>query len=171
MPKSEVTPWEVGVEWLTGQGPRHREFKDGDYFSELLRQHEHYQNAMMSASEDIRNGKIEGNYNYGLSGIEGVGKYIKDYSTLLTGGLTGNIAVTYLGSYSLKWNASINGGDTLIYIKVTNSSTIQSGTRPPVLGYTRLWQDGVGKRMNECFKSGPGSKTTQTFNLTDTIRR
>jgi hypothetical protein len=30
-------------------------------------------------------------------------KYIRDYSTLLTGRLTGNIAVTYLGSYALTY--------------------------------------------------------------------
>ena len=90
---------------------------------------------------------------------------------MLTGGLTGNIAVTYLGSYGLRWKASVNAGDTLIYITITNASTIQSGTRPPVIGYTRLWQDSIGSRLDEYFEIGPGSKTTQTFFLTDSIRR
>jgi hypothetical protein len=38
-----------------------------------------------------------------LGSFSGVPKYIRDYSTLLTGGLTGNIAVTYLGSYALTY--------------------------------------------------------------------
>ena len=33
--------WEVVMEWLTGKGPRQRDFRDGDFFSEQLRQHEH----------------------------------------------------------------------------------------------------------------------------------
>jgi hypothetical protein len=48
-------------------------------------------------------GDIKGNNDYKLSGLSGVPKYIRDYSTLLTGGMTGNIAVTYLGSYGLKY--------------------------------------------------------------------
>jgi hypothetical protein len=35
-------------------------------------------------------------HNYALGGFSGVPKYLRDYSTLLTGGLTGNIALTYL---------------------------------------------------------------------------
>jgi len=34
-----ATPWDVGVEWLTGQGPRHHEFREGDPFTELLQLH------------------------------------------------------------------------------------------------------------------------------------
>lgn len=53
---------------------------------------------------------------------EGVSKYIKDYSTLITAGKTGNIAVTYLGSYKLQWRADVDGNTTVIHVTVTNSN-------------------------------------------------
>ena len=166
----EVTPWQVGVEWLSGEGPRDREFKDGDYFAEMLRSHSHYQDAIKKATAQIRNGVFEGEDNYRLGGLSGVVKYLKDYSTLLTAGKTGNIAVTYLGSYNLQWRANVEGNTAVIHVTVTNSSTMQSATRPPYVGYWSAWQNSVGKLINESFSTGWGSKTTQTFNLTETVK-
>lgn len=104
------------------------------------------------------------------SGFQGVGKYLKDYSTLLTGGTTGNLAVTYLGSYHLSWSVvKMDGNEATVLFEVKNSSTIQSGTRPPVMGYTSLWQNTVGKGLNNSFSTGPVSKTTQTLVWTEKI--
>ena len=76
-----------------------------------------------------------------MSGFGGVLKYIKDYSTLITGGLIGNLSVTYLGSYGLNWSVMNKTEDqAFVMLEVTNSSTIESGTRPPVLGYTDFWK-------------------------------
>ena len=166
----DVTPWEVGVEWLSGNGPRSREFTDGDYFAEMLRKHSHYQEAIQRATDQIRIGILEGTDNYRLGGLGGIIKYLKDYSTLITGGLTGNIAVTYLGSYNLQWRAEVKDNSAIIHVTVTNSSTMQSATRPPYIGYWSIWQNSVGKMINEYFSSGWGSKTTQTFNLTETVK-
>ena len=166
----EVTPWQVGVEWLSGEGPRDRQFQDGDYFAEMLRTHSHYQDAIQGAIEQIRNGKLEGDDNYKLGGLGGVAKYIKDYSTLLTAGKTGNIAVTYLGSYNLQWRADVEGNTAVIHVTITNFSTMQSASRPPVVGYWSVWQNSVGKWINKTFSTGWGSKTTQTFNLTETVK-
>lgn len=166
----DVTPWQVGVEWLTGKGPRHRDFTNGDYFSELLRQHSHYQESILLAMHELANGNYSGTNNYKLEGFEGVGKYVKDYSTLATGGLTGNLAVTYLGSYTLKWTSRIEGDYAVINFTINNSSTMESGTRPPVIGYTNWWKSSIGRWINESFQSGMGSKTTQTFRLTERIK-
>lgn len=76
-----------------------------------------------------------------MSGFGGVLKYIKDYSTLITGGLIGNLSVTYLGSYGLNWSVMNKTEDqAFVMLEVTNSSTIESGARPPVLGYTDFWK-------------------------------
>jgi RHS repeat-associated protein len=40
-PSSTITPWKLGWEWLTGNGPRHRDFGPGDYMTEGLRQMGH----------------------------------------------------------------------------------------------------------------------------------
>ncbi len=47
---------------------------------------------------------------------------------------------------------------------------MQSASRPPVLGYLPGWQSTVGNSINETFKSGWGSRTTQTFNWTETLK-
>ena len=50
------------------------------------------------------------------------------------------------------------------------SSTIQSGTRPPILGYTQWWQNNIGDNLNRTFETGPMSKTTQMFRWTEKIK-
>jgi RHS repeat-associated protein len=165
-----MSPFDVGVEWLTGTGPRHRDFTNGDAFTELLRQHDHVAATKAMIPQLIANGQLTGNNPYSLAGVQGVGKYIKDYSTLATGGLTGNLAVTYLGSYNLNWEVtSVNGNSATVLFNVTNSSSIQSATRPPVIGYTSWWRNSVGAWLNQSLSSGPMSTTTQTFNWTETI--
>ncbi|MFZ6663658.1 RHS repeat-associated core domain-containing protein [Peijinzhouia sedimentorum] len=172
-PNSTVTPFQVGTEWLSGTGPRNREFTNGDVFTEMLRQHSHIGDARNTIIDNVANGgELSGNSPYQLGGFQGVGLYIKDYSTLLTGGATGNLAVTYLGSYNLKWTAVPNAGNGTISVNfsVGNTSTMQSASRPPVIGYLPGWQNTVGRRINESFQTGWRSKTSQSFNWTETLQ-
>ena len=168
------TPWQVGAEWLTGAGPRDRAFMDGDMFTEMLKQHSHVAETLNIIIDGLANGnKLPGENPYSLGGLQGVGKYAKDYSTLATGGTTGNLAVTYLGSYNLKYTISsvdIANRTATVHFSVNNSSTIQSATRPPVIGYTSWWRNNIGNKMNDALKSGPMSTTTQTFDWTETIK-
>jgi RHS repeat-associated protein len=159
-PANPATPWMLGWEWLTGIGPRDRSFFDGDPMTEQLKDHAHVQQVAAS----VCSGAIapSGRQPYQLSGLQGIPKYIRDYSTLATAGQTGNLTATYLGSYGLTYSRS---GRT-VNMTVTNTSTIASGFRPPVVGYTTLWDKYVGNPMNEALSSGPMSKTTQTFNFT-----
>ncbi len=165
-----VTPFDVGIEWLTGTGPRHRNFTNGDVFTEMLRLHDHILSTLASIPGKIANGQLTGDAPYSLSGVQGIENYIKDYSSLATGGSKGNLAVTYLGSYNLHWEViSINGNSATVMFEVKNSSTIQSAMRPPVIGYYSWWQNSVGSWINSSFSSGPMSPTTQTFKWTETI--
>jgi RHS repeat-associated protein len=167
-----VGPFQVGWEWMTGTGPRHRDFTNGDYFTELLKQHSHIEELRDIIRHNIAHGRpLAGSDPYQLGGIKGVGLYIKDYSTLLTGGLTGNLAVTYLGSYDLTWQVTgISGNNANVTYTVTNSSTIESATHPPVIGYTSWWNKHIGKLLNKVFSKGPLSKTTQKFKWKETIK-
>ena len=169
-----ITPWGVGVEWLLGKGPRNRLFTDGDYFTELLKKHEHIEEARRKIIAYLNGGPLyESKQAYKLSGFQGVGKYIKDYSTLLTLGQTGNLAVTYLGSYTLIWylmSIDTSKGTAVVEFIVKNFSTIESGTRPPVLGYTNIWKNSMGKWLNSIFENGAMSKTSQTFIWTETLK-
>ena len=182
-PSSTITPWELGWEWLTGDNPKHREFKDGDDFAELLRKHEHIRRLIKKAADEAarrcasgcnnKNFQITGEQgNYDLSGVQGVGKYLKDYSTLFTGGLTGNLAVTFLGSYGATLTAteiSCCAGKAHVKLDINNSSTAASALRPPVLGYTEWWQKNIAPLINRLFHNGGGSPTTQHIELNENV--
>lgn len=161
--KDNASPWLVGVEWLTGRGPSAHYFTDGDPFAEQLRHHEWIQQLI----NDICSGKkpSKGSAPYNLGGWQGIPKYLRDYSTLLTLGRTGNLAVTYLGSYRLDY--SVNNG--VLDIQVYNPSTIASATHPPYIGYTVWWNNHVGKPLNNFFSSGPLSQTEQFFDLHENL--
>ena len=172
-PNSTVTPFQVGTEWLTGKGPRHRDFTNGDLFTEMLKKHEHIEDTRNMIINNVMNGgALKGTNPYKLGGIEGVGLYIRDYSTLITGGLTGNLAVTYLGSYNLDWVAKPNAenGTISVTFSIYNTSTMQSASRPPILGYLPIWQKTVGSMINKKFKKGWGSITSQSFRWTETLQ-
>ena len=57
-----------------------------------------------------------------------------------------------------------------IHFTVNNSSSIQSATRPPVIGYTDAWKNGPGKWINNSIQTGPMSTTTQTLQWSTTIK-
>jgi RHS repeat-associated protein len=162
-----AVPFQVGWEWLTGTGPRQNNFVGGDPFTELLRQHDHIQQVREMVSIRLSAGNYKsGNADYDLSGLQGVPKYVKDYSTLATGGTTGNLAVTYLGSYQLDYSIlradSVNG-IAEISLHVHNVSSIASATHPPVIGYTEWWDRNINQPLNATFSQGPLSPTSQDF--------
>jgi uncharacterized protein RhaS with RHS repeats len=161
--QDNASPFGVGWEWLTGKGPRVHHFTDGDQFTELLRHHQHIQDLV----NGVCNGTLpsSGPFNYDLSGVGGVPKYLKDYSTLATGGLIGNLAMTYLGSYGLNYSVT----DGTLNIHVWNYSTINSATHPPYFGYKPWWNDNIGKPLNNLFSSGPMSQTEQIFDFHENL--
>jgi hypothetical protein len=176
-PLAGASPWQVGYEWATGTGPREHHFRGADPFTRELRQHDHIGETRGLIASGLASHSLALNYpyrhDYNLDGFLGVPKYLRDYSTLLTGGLTGNIAVTYLGSYQLTYEVlSIDeeDGTAQVHFHVFNPSTIESATHPPVIGYTHWWSNNVGKPLNNFFSSGPLSKTTQTFDWNETIK-
>ena len=183
-PNSSVTPFELGIEWLTGLGPRSREFKDGDAFAEQMRSHNHIQIKIKEVADTVTSKcnsdcKYSGQYSpsvstssYKLGGVEGVAKYLGDYSNLLTFGNFGNLAVTFSGSYRATFtvkNIDCCNNTADLKIVTTNSSSASSALRPPVLGYTDWWLTNVGSVINQLFQSGPGSITTQEVTLTETL--
>ena len=86
-------------------------------------------------------------------------------TSLLHGGVTTNIAVTYLGGYNARYQIS----GSALHVQVTNSSNIQSATHPPVLGYTRWWAENVGERLDSWRATGPMSEVTQTSDLSNDL--
>ena len=165
-PDSTVTPYQLGYEWLSGNGPRHREFKDGDKFTELLRKHNHIQNkikeirGVLETRCKLKNNsdfRLDGeNGNYSLGGVEGIFKYIRDYSTGFIPGAYGNLAVTFLGSYEASFQVTkidCCKGSAHLKIDVNNKSTLASSLHPPIIGYTKWWHRYIDPRLNSLEKS------------------
>ncbi|SEN75937.1 RHS repeat-associated core domain-containing protein [bacterium A37T11] len=174
---ANVTPFRLGWEWMNGIGPQSREFKDGDFFTKLYKNHEFVEDVRNKAIIQLRisNGQNtqQDGMTYNLGGIKGVGKYIKDYLTLATGGETGNLAFTYLGSHRLNYvisDVDVSNKLARITFLMHNTSTIQSALRPPVIGYLPAWRNTVGKTLNEQFKTGVFSETQQSIQWSEIIR-
>lgn len=168
-----MSPWDLGWEWLTGAG-NSREFQEQDEFTQLLREHPHYQELREWLRTEYENLHVDWEQErpYGLSGVEGVGKYVADYSTLLTGGTTGNLAVTYLGSHAV--NLKVVGqrpdGGYEVRVTASNASSLQSATRPPLIGYESWYRDTVGEATNKLSEvTGVGRTTNQTLVWTETV--
>lgn len=139
----------------------------------LLQGHDHMEDVRREVAGNIANGGVTSDEaDYKLGGLQGVPKYAIDYSAVLTNGLTGNLAVTYLGSYHLRYDvASVNyeDGTARVDFHVWNSSTLESATHPPVIGYSRFWSNTIGQWLNSRVPTGPMSKTTQDFYWAETI--
>jgi RHS repeat-associated protein len=178
-PNSTIGPYELGWEWLTGDGPKQRDFVAGDWMTEELRKHGHVKDSIDKTKTSIffrcqscNNGSYTTNYPYSLAGWQGVLKYLYDYSTWVTGGMTGNQAVSFLGSYKLEITASgvrCSQGTATLSFYVYNESTAASGTRPPWLGYTKWYQTVVAPNINKWFQSGGMSTRIQTFRWTEDV--
>ena len=171
--QNNTSPWRLGLEWLTGSGPRTQEFHDGDPMTVMLQHHSWIQATRALVAHNITTrGDLIGANDYKLKGLEGIPKYFVDYSTLFTGGLTGNLAVTYLGSYQLRYwvtNVDFYSRTASVSFQVINPSTIESATRPPLLGYNPWWHNNIGQPLNTFFSSGSLSPTNQTFSWSETI--
>ena len=166
-------PVEVGLEWLTGDGPRHHEFREGDQFAELLQEHYWIQRAKQEIAARIRAMNYSrGSYDYSLAGLQGIPKYVQDYTNILTGGRTGNLAATFLGSYDLDYYVvEVDGkiGTARVLFHVSNESTLSSATHPPLLGYTEVYLGEIGPAIDALVPTGPMSKVTQDFWWTEMV--
>src|SRR3989449_8832292 len=157
--RDTVTPWQVGWEWLSGIGPRVHNFTQGDPLTEMLKQHSHIQELRQRSAQNCSNATGQ-RFDYTLSGLEGIPKYVQDYSTLATAGQAGNLVTTYLGSYLLSYDTvRLSGRKVQLTVNVSNTSTLESALRPPILGYTAWWQQNVGPIVNGLASSGPMSRT------------
>lgn len=77
-PNSTVTPFQVGTEWLSGTGPRNRNFTNGDVFTEMLKQHSHVEDTRNTIIDNAENGgKLFGDSPYKLGELKGLAYILK----------------------------------------------------------------------------------------------
>ena len=170
-PSSDSTGYyQLGREWLTGQGPRHHEFGPDDPATQILRQHEHIQRVRdRIATSGPKLGPVD-NAGYSLAGFGGVPDFAKDYSAVLTGGRTGNLAAAYLGSYGLEPVVrEVKNGVATVDFAADNRSTLASAVHLPIVGYAKRSQEPIDAAVNRLRRSGPLSPTRQSFRWTEQI--
>jgi len=172
---ANATPWDLGQEWLFGVGPQSRPFGLNDQMTSYVMGHSAVNDARNQITAQLQSGPSNTGavpISYNLSGLAGVPKYFGDYSTLLTFGNTGNLGVTFLGSYNGQAsvvNVNQSSGTAEIEFSIVNNSTIGSATRPPVVGYWDWWQENVAGHITNLASSGPLSTKTQNFTWRETI--
>lgn len=82
----------------------------------------------------------------------------------------GGETVTFLGSYRVSWEAEVNGDIAVVTITIKNNSTMQSASRPPIIGYKEWWLNGIGAVIDRIFSTGYCSETSQTITFKETIK-
>jgi len=162
--------YQLGMEWATGVGPRHHQFHGGDPATEALRQHHWIKDVVKKVADgDFVVGRVV-KHPFSLGGASGVGEYLTQYMSIPTNGVIGNLAVGYLGSYQMAYTVTgINDGVATIKFHVYNSSNMSSATHPPIFGYRPWWRHHVEPMLNDNFKTGPLSPTTQSFDWEEKV--
>jgi len=175
--RDNTSYYQLGWEFVTGRGPRRREFRAGDPALETLRRSE--------SIDRLREGLREKPSRFGepvkiphsLGGFGGIGTYLKQYGAVPTGGRMGNLAEGYLGSYVGSYNVlSIDEkGRAKVRFRATNDSTLASALRLPYIGYTEDWQENVDPQINELTRggilgTGAMTPTHQDFEWYETIQ-
>jgi hypothetical protein len=112
---------------------------------------------------------------YSLAGWQGVPKYLRDYSVITSFGLTGSLAVTFLGSYSVEVTVlaiDCESGTMTVQFQVDNRTSLTSGTRPPWLGYTDWWRENIQPILEDLVSdpTQPMATKRQRFVWTEEIR-
>lgn len=164
-----TTPSQLGWEWLTGTGPEKRYFGQDDPMTQMLRNHRHLEvvredikSKLTQRCKKCQKGSLADSQSYSLKGAEGVYNYFADAYAAVA---EGNTAPFFLGSYDLKYDVyyvHCCRGFAIVKFKATNPTTLASGTRPPVLGYTKWYKRNVEPIINGLpSQGGPMSEKDQ----------
>ncbi|MFI0925360.1 DNRLRE domain-containing protein [Streptomyces sp. NPDC021012] len=171
---------DLGFEWVSGTGPKHRDFGGNDAFTQSLMDHYHVQRVREIAADNINGG----NYNLGSK----VSQYTdKDTGVVYNNGLnhslnsktvfmdfTSNMSAAFLGSYNMDYTVKSvdkEAGTATIQFHVSNDSTMNSGTHiaPELGGYSDWWSENIAKPLNSYYDTGRFSTKSQDITWTETV--
>ncbi|MFF8608780.1 LamG-like jellyroll fold domain-containing protein [Streptomyces sp. NPDC015346] len=163
----DPSAFDLGYDWVSGKGPKHRVLDGNSMFTKTLKQHAHVDYTKDAIARDLGSGKLKADgkwhekpYRLGADDEEGksVVKLVRDFTT--------NSSAAYLGSYTLKYRVtSVNTktGKATVGFKVYNESTMFSASRPSPSwgGYSEWYAKKAGEPLNNMFSSGRFSKKSQ----------
>ncbi|MEV6245316.1 DNRLRE domain-containing protein, partial [Streptomyces sp. NPDC051742] len=171
---------DLGFEWVSGEGPKQRDFGGNDAFTQTLMDHYHVQRVREIAADNINSG----NYNLGANVAQ---TWNEDAKMMENNGLnhslnsktvfmdfTSNMSAAFLGSYNMDYTVkSIDkeAGTATIQFHVHNNSTMNSGSHiaPELGGYSDWWSENIAAPLNDYYSTGRFSKQEQDITWTETV--
>lgn len=161
-------------DWMWGTSAI-QNFNGNDTFTQQLMQSSHITHFLNTLRQQFNSCAVPasaGTFNRNLGAFNPVQRsliYAKDGLNVATGGLTGNVAQSLLGSYQLAYslsNVDLDGGTATVNITVTNTWSFGSATRNPISGYSSGYNE---NQRPSWLPPGAMSPSTQTFSWSSTL--
>ncbi|QHA05206.1 hypothetical protein GQF42_19610 [Streptomyces broussonetiae] len=136
---SSDDPYSLGWDWVTGDGPRHREYFSGDRMTELIRSSESMQKLRVDTLQQWRStGQPEGDVAYSISSGGKVGALEKLITTDLPAIVTGDkahLGEAFTGSYNLHYDVKGEDPDGSVVVEYTLHNTTSNESFLHYIGY------------------------------------
>ncbi|MFJ9521038.1 RHS repeat-associated core domain-containing protein [Kitasatospora sp. NPDC101801] len=165
----------VGLQWISGTGPKEIHFGPGDEFTEELRRDHSMDVVRDLIGKGIAKGKQSDKLGYNVLSREGAYRLFEDYTDVVTLGLTagikdagsggryGSATSVFVGSYDISYQVKSvdkRSGVADVEITVTNKTTFNSLVHPPVL--RNFWDSYIGGPINRAADALGGPISTKT---------
>lgn len=115
------------------------------FFAEQIRSDPFLSNQLEIIQEEIYDGKTAGELRKSFGEVRNLPIAAKEFFEIMLGlaqpDADWNLEVGMVGSYRIDWKADNVGigGAADVRVEITNSTSPQSLTRPPFVGYTEAW--------------------------------
>ncbi|GAA4909131.1 hypothetical protein ACFPM3_12080 [Streptomyces coeruleoprunus] len=136
---SSDSPYDLGMAWVTGSGPRHREYRDGDEMTELIRASVSMEQLRSDTLAQWRNeGKTDGTVSYSISESGKLGALKKLILTDIPAIVTADedhLGEAFMGSYSLDYKIQGQDPDGTLLVEYTLDNKTSNESFLHFVGY------------------------------------
>ncbi|MDJ0382497.1 hypothetical protein [Streptomyces sp. G-G2] len=159
-------PYDLGLAWVTGVGPRSRDYHDGDEMTELIKSSVSMEQLRADTlAQWNTDGQGEGKVSYSISDGGKVGALKKLLGTDIPAIVTGDsdhLGEAFMGSYSLKYDVKGQDPDGSLVVQYTLDNKTSNESFLHFVGY----YDWLKKTNKE---DGTFSTVSQTITWTERI--
>jgi len=136
---SSDDPYSLGWDWVTGDGPRHREYYYGDEMTELIRSSESMEQLRLDTLEQWRStGRPQGSVAYSIAESGKLGALKKLFTTDPPAIATGNedhLGEAFTGSYNLNYTVKGQDPDGSVVVEYTLKNNTSNESFLHYVGY------------------------------------
>ncbi|MFJ9666836.1 hypothetical protein ACIRPP_19880 [Streptomyces sp. NPDC101219] len=136
---SSDDPYSLGWDWVTGDGPRHRDYSYGDEMTELIRSSKSMEQLRLDTLEQWRSsGQPQGSVAYSISESGKLGAFKKlvtaDIPAILTGDRD-HLGEAFTGSYNLNYTVKGQDPDGSVVVEYTLKNNTSNESFLHYIGY------------------------------------